>query len=78
VGFGIAALETEEIKHLSIFSGVLEDPYVVGLLRDEKKQVLTKTTTVHRHQYCTNRDSLIPIHQLIHQLTHPLIVPYGQ
>ncbi|GAB0209667.1 hypothetical protein GRJ2_003432400 [Grus japonensis] len=26
------------------------------------------TTTVHRQQYHTNRDSLIPIHKLIHQL----------
>ncbi|GAB0206665.1 hypothetical protein GRJ2_003132100 [Grus japonensis] len=41
------------------------DPSVVGLLRVEEQQ---ETTTVHRQQYRTNRDSLVPIHKLIHQL----------
>jgi len=31
--FSIAALETEEIKQLSILPGLSEDPSVVGLLR---------------------------------------------
>ena len=35
--FGIAALETEEIKQLSILSGLSEDPSVVGLLRVEEQ-----------------------------------------
>jgi len=66
--FGIAAVETEEIKQLSILPGLLEDPSVVGLLRVEEKQVPIATTTVHRQQYRTNRDSLLPTHQLICQL----------
>jgi len=39
-----------------------------GLLRVEEQQVSIATTTVHRRHYRTNQDSLIPIHQLIHQL----------
>ncbi|KAK4807005.1 hypothetical protein QYF61_000334 [Mycteria americana] len=66
--FGIAALETEEIKQLSALPGLSEDPSVVGLLRVEEQQVPIATTTVHRRQYRTNRDSLIPIHELIHRL----------
>ncbi|KAK4816258.1 hypothetical protein QYF61_013892 [Mycteria americana] len=52
--FGIAALETEEIKQLSTLPGLLEDPSVVGLLRVEEQQVPNVTTKVHRKQYCTN------------------------
>ncbi|KAK4807223.1 LOW QUALITY PROTEIN: hypothetical protein QYF61_024343 [Mycteria americana] len=66
--FGIAALETEEIKQLSTLPGLSEDPSVVGLLRAAEQQVPIAITTVHRRQYCTNRDSLIPIHELIHRL----------
>ncbi|KAK4807215.1 hypothetical protein QYF61_024335 [Mycteria americana] len=65
--FGIAALETEEIKQLSTLPGLSEDPSVVGLLRVEEQQVPIATTTVHRRQYHTNRDFLIPIHKLILQ-----------
>ncbi|GAB0208513.1 hypothetical protein GRJ2_003317000 [Grus japonensis] len=49
-------------------AGVLEDPSVVGLLRVEEQQVPIATTAVHRQQYRTNQDSLVPIHKLIHQL----------
>ncbi|GAB0189164.1 hypothetical protein GRJ2_001381700 [Grus japonensis] len=66
--FGIAALETEEIEPLSTLRGLSEDPSVVGLLRVEEQQVPIATRTVHRQQYRTNRDSLVPIHKLIHQL----------
>ncbi|KAK4806863.1 hypothetical protein QYF61_012584 [Mycteria americana] len=66
--FGRAALETEEIKQLSTLPGLSEDPSVVGLLRVEEQQVPIATTTVHRRQYRTNRDSLIPIHELICRL----------
>ncbi|GAB0208430.1 hypothetical protein GRJ2_003308700 [Grus japonensis] len=66
--FGIAALEVEEIEPLSTLPGLSEDPSVVGLLRVEEQQVPATTTTVHRQQYRTNRDSLVPIHKLIHQL----------
>ncbi|GAB0203232.1 hypothetical protein GRJ2_002788800 [Grus japonensis] len=34
----------------------------------EKKQVPIATTAALQRQYCTNRDSLIPIHKLIRQL----------
>jgi len=37
--FGIAALEAEEIKQLSILPGLSEDPSVVGLPRFEEQQV---------------------------------------
>ena len=60
----MAALETEEIKQLSTLPGLSEDPSVVGLLRAEEQQVPIATTMVHRRQYRTNRDSLIPIHKL--------------
>ncbi|GAB0206840.1 hypothetical protein GRJ2_003149600 [Grus japonensis] len=66
--FGIAALETEEIEPLSTLPGLSEDPSVVGLLRVKEQQVPIATTMVHQWQYHTNRDSLIPIHKLIHQL----------
>ncbi|GAB0210193.1 hypothetical protein GRJ2_003485100 [Grus japonensis] len=49
-------------------AAVRKDPSVVGLLRVEEQQVPTTTTTVHRQQYHTNRDSLVPIHKLRHQL----------
>ncbi|KAK4806255.1 hypothetical protein QYF61_013399, partial [Mycteria americana] len=66
--FGIAALETEEMKQLSTLPGLSEDPSVVGLLRVEEQQVPIATTAVHRRQYRTNRDSLVPIHKLICRL----------
>ncbi|GAB0209595.1 hypothetical protein GRJ2_003425200 [Grus japonensis] len=66
--FGIATLEAEEIEPLSSLPGLSEDPSVVGLLRVEEQQVPIATTTVHRRQYRTNRDSLVPIHKLIRQL----------
>ncbi|GAB0209934.1 hypothetical protein GRJ2_003459100 [Grus japonensis] len=66
--FGIAALEAEEIEPLSSLPSLSEDPSVVGLLRVEEQQVPIATTAVHRRQYRTNRDSLVPIHKLICQL----------
>ncbi|KAK4807120.1 hypothetical protein QYF61_018461 [Mycteria americana] len=66
--FGIAALETEEIKQLSALPGLSEDPSVVGLLRVKEQQVPIATTMMHRRQYRSNRDSLIPIHELIRRL----------
>ncbi|GAB0207853.1 hypothetical protein GRJ2_003251000 [Grus japonensis] len=66
--FGRAALEAEEIEPLSTLPGLSEDPSVAGLLRAEEQQVPIATTTVHRRQYRTNRDSLVPIHKLIRQL----------
>ena len=67
--FGVATVNTEKIKQLSsTLPGLSEDPFVVGLLRVEEQQVPVATRTVHRRQYRTNRDSLAPIHELIHQL----------
>ncbi|GAB0209822.1 hypothetical protein GRJ2_003447900 [Grus japonensis] len=66
--FGIAALEVKEIELFSGLPCLSEDPSVVGLLRVEEQQVPIATTTVHQQQYCTNRDSLVPIHKLIRQL----------
>ncbi|GAB0208264.1 hypothetical protein GRJ2_003292100 [Grus japonensis] len=66
--FGIAALESEKIGQPFTLPGLSEDPSVVGLLRVEEQQVPIATTTVHRRQYRTNRDSLIPIHKLSRQL----------
>ncbi|KAK4806216.1 hypothetical protein QYF61_001139 [Mycteria americana] len=66
--FGIGALETEEMKQLSTLPGLSEDPSVVGLLSVEEQQVPVATTTVHRRQYRTSQDSLIPIHELIRRL----------
>ncbi|GAB0209207.1 hypothetical protein GRJ2_003386400 [Grus japonensis] len=66
--FGIDALESEETEQLSTLPGLSEDPSVVGLLRVKEQQVPITTTTVHRWQYRTNRDSLVPIHKLIRQL----------
>ena len=37
--FGIAVVETEEIKQLSILPGLSENPSIVGLLRVEEQQV---------------------------------------
>ena len=66
--FGVAALEMEETEQFSTLPGLSEDPSVVGLLRVEEQQVPIATTAVHRRQYRTSRDSLIPIHTLIHRL----------
>lgn len=63
--FAIAALSTEKIKQLSTLPSRLEDPSVVGLLRVKEQQVPVATTTVHRRQYRTHRDSLIPTCKLI-------------
>jgi len=71
--FGIAAVETEEIKQLSILPGLSEDPSFVELLRVEEQQVPI-ATTVHRPQYRTNRDSLLPINQLIRQLESQRVI----
>ena len=63
--FGIAALETEGTEQLSTLPGLSRDPSIVGLLKVEEQKVPTATMVVHRRQYRTNRDSLVPIHKLI-------------
>ncbi|KAK4806213.1 hypothetical protein QYF61_001136 [Mycteria americana] len=66
--FGVATVNTEKIKQLSTLPGLSEDPSVMGLLQVEEQQVPIATMMVHQQQYRTNRDSLVPIHELIHQL----------
>ena len=53
---------------MSVLPGLSEDLSVVGLLRVKEQQVPIATKTVHRRQYHTNRDSLLPIQKLIRQL----------
>ncbi|RMC01643.1 hypothetical protein DUI87_21656 [Hirundo rustica rustica] len=66
--FGIAAVETEDIRQLSTLPSLSDDSCAVGLLRVEEQQVPIATTTVHRRQYRTDRDSVIPIHEMIRKL----------
>ncbi|RMC21238.1 hypothetical protein DUI87_02097 [Hirundo rustica rustica] len=66
--FRIAAVETEDIRQLSTLPSLSDDSCAVGLLRVEEQQVPIATTTVHRRQYRTDRDSVIPIHEMIRKL----------
>ncbi|RMC00711.1 hypothetical protein DUI87_22738 [Hirundo rustica rustica] len=67
--FGIAAVETEDIRQLSTLPGLSDDSCAVGLLIVEEQQVPIATTTVQkRRQYRTDRDSVIPIHEMIRKL----------
>ncbi|RMB99856.1 hypothetical protein DUI87_23634 [Hirundo rustica rustica] len=66
--FGIAAVEAEGIKKLNTLPGLSENPSAVGLLKVEEQRVLVATSTVHRRQYRTNRDAVIPIHKMIREL----------
>ncbi|RMB97072.1 hypothetical protein DUI87_26355 [Hirundo rustica rustica] len=66
--FGIAAVETEDIRQLSTLPGLSDDSCAVGLLRVEEQQVPIATATVHRRQYRTDRDSVTPIHEMIRKL----------
>ncbi|RMC02415.1 hypothetical protein DUI87_21585 [Hirundo rustica rustica] len=45
-----------------------ENPSAVGLLKVEEQRVPVATSTVHRRQYRTNRDAVIPIHKMIREL----------
>ncbi|RMC21610.1 hypothetical protein DUI87_02477 [Hirundo rustica rustica] len=66
--FGIAAVDTDDIRQLSTLPGLSDDSCAVGLLRVEEQQVPIATATVHRRQYRTDRDSVIPIHMMIRKL----------
>ncbi|KAM3666113.1 uncharacterized protein VK521_007233 [Ammospiza maritima maritima] len=63
-----AAGEIEGIKQLNTLSGLSENPSAVGLLKVEEQRVPIATSTVHRRQYRTNRDAVIPIHKMIREL----------
>lgn len=64
--FGIAAVETEEIREL--VPGASRDPSAVGLLRVKEQQVPIATTTVHCQKYCPSWDCVTPIHEMIRDL----------
>ncbi|RMC06554.1 hypothetical protein DUI87_15991 [Hirundo rustica rustica] len=66
--FGVATVNTEKIKQLSTPPGLLEHPFLTGLLQGEEQLVPIATKTVHQQQYHTNRDAPSPLHELIHQL----------
>ncbi|RMC20031.1 hypothetical protein DUI87_00877 [Hirundo rustica rustica] len=66
--FGIAAVEAEGFKKLNSLPGLSENPSAVGLLKAEEQRVPVATSTVHRRQYWTNRDAVIPIHKMIWEL----------
>ena len=46
--FGIAAVDTEGVKQLSVSPGLSEDPSVVGLLRVKEQQVSIATKTAQK------------------------------
>ncbi|RMC19580.1 hypothetical protein DUI87_03138 [Hirundo rustica rustica] len=66
--FGIAAVETEGVKQLNTLPRLSENPSAVGLLKVEEQQVPIATSIVHRRQYRTTRDAVIPIHKMIREL----------
>ncbi|RMB96455.1 hypothetical protein DUI87_27130 [Hirundo rustica rustica] len=66
--FGIAAVETEGVKQLNTLPGLSENPSAVSLLKVEEQQVPIATSIVHRRQYRTTRDAVIPIHKMIREL----------
>ncbi|KAF4802270.1 anoctamin-3-like protein [Turdus rufiventris] len=58
-----------DIKQLNTLPGLSENPPAVGLLKVEEQQVPIAASTVHRRQYWTNRDAVIPIHKTIRMNT---------
>ncbi|OWK62569.1 Gag-Pol polyprotein [Lonchura striata] len=66
--FGIAAVVTEGIQQLNTLPGLSENPTTVGLLKAEEQKVPIATSTVHRQQYRTTRDDVVPIHKMIQEL----------
>ncbi|RMC20852.1 hypothetical protein DUI87_01705 [Hirundo rustica rustica] len=66
--FGIAAVVTEGIRQLNTLPGLSENPSAVGLLKVQEQWVPIATSIVHRRQYRTTRDAVIPIHKMIQEL----------
>ncbi|RMC22243.1 hypothetical protein DUI87_00554 [Hirundo rustica rustica] len=68
----IAALETQvqgladkmEENHKELKEDILQ----ISAVQVEEQQVLIATSTVHRRQYRTTRDAVIPIHKMIREL----------
>ena len=63
--FGIAAVDTDNIQQLSVLPSLI---ICCGVATSKRVTGTNCQKTVHRWQYCTNRDSLLPIHKLIRQL----------
>ncbi|RMC01135.1 hypothetical protein DUI87_22401 [Hirundo rustica rustica] len=61
-------VEAECIKKLNSLPRPSENPSAVGLLKVEEQRVPVVTSTVHRQQYRTNRDAVIPTHKMIREL----------
>ncbi|RMC19635.1 hypothetical protein DUI87_03196 [Hirundo rustica rustica] len=55
-------------RYLATLQWREDDSCAVGLLRVEEQQRPIATTTVHRRQYRTDRDSVTPIHEMIRKL----------
>ena len=53
-------------KQLSTLPTLSQGPSALEVLMANEQQVPIATTTVHLRQYCINRDSLIPLHELVH------------
>ncbi|RMC03335.1 hypothetical protein DUI87_20531 [Hirundo rustica rustica] len=66
--FGIAAVVTEGIRQLNTLPGLSENPSAVGLLKVQEQRVPIATSIVHRRQYKTTQDAVIPIHKMIQEL----------
>ncbi|RMB88706.1 hypothetical protein DUI87_34946 [Hirundo rustica rustica] len=66
--FGIATVVTEGIRQLNTLPGLSENPSAVGLLKVQEQRVPIATSIVHRRQYRTTRDAVIPIHKMIQEL----------
>ncbi|RMC20714.1 hypothetical protein DUI87_01566 [Hirundo rustica rustica] len=66
--FGIAAVVTEGIRQLNTLPGLSENPSALGLLKVQEQRVPIATSIVHRRQYRTTRDAVIPIHKMIQEL----------
>ncbi|RMB93697.1 hypothetical protein DUI87_29927 [Hirundo rustica rustica] len=66
--FGIAAVVTEGIRQLNTLPGLSENPSAVGILKVQEQRVPIATSIMHRRQYRTTRDAVIPIHKMIQEL----------
>ncbi|RMC06522.1 hypothetical protein DUI87_15959 [Hirundo rustica rustica] len=61
-------IETEGVKQLNTLPKLSENPSAVSLLKVKEQQVPIATSIVHRRQYRTTRDAVIPIHKMICEL----------
>ncbi|OWK55368.1 Gag-Pol polyprotein [Lonchura striata] len=59
---------------INYLPGLSENPSAVRLLKVEEQRVPIATSTVHRRQYRTDRDAVIPIHKIIRKLESQRVV----